>query len=259
MEPRQPIIGDGLGCKAKRATGSEPRRDRPRHRIDWHLKPLVTRLRAVLFDFDGTFVDSESLHHESWLDATEPWGVTISWEDYKRQMIGISDRRACEYFLTEAGLDRTDELVALGCSRKHRAYRERSVNELKVDHAVGAWIRENAANVPLAVVSSSAIEDVVPILEAQGVDHYLRFVICGDHVERLKPDPMPYQLAFNKLAALDVVASPTEVLVFEDSDAGFRSAKAAGMTTHRLGAPSELGVALTEWTGQIVGAARAAA
>ena len=205
----------------------------------------------MLFDFDGTLVDSEYLHHESWLEAAAQWGVSVSWEEYERRLVGISDRRACEFFLDLAGMAETPELIELGRSRKHRAYRARSIEELKIDRRVLDWIHRNYGRVPLGVVSSSGVPDVVPILERQGVAGCMQFVICGDHVERLKPDPLPYLHALEKLRSGCSIEDSGECLAYEDSLTGIQAASAAGMTVHAVSTPSELPGALNAWEGRI--------
>ena len=125
---------------------------------------LAQPIRAVLFDFDGTLVDSEHLHHAAWLEAVAPWGVTLGWEDYERQLAGISDRRACEFFAALAGWEPTPARLETGRSRKHRAYRRRAVRELSIAPGVREWIGAHHERVPLGVVSSSAIPGTGPDL-----------------------------------------------------------------------------------------------
>ena len=221
------------------------------------MKHSGTLIRAVLFDFDGTLVDSEYLHHESWLEAVEPWGVTVSWEDYERQLVGISDRRACEFFLRMAGRQVTAESTESGRRRKQVAYRRRSVEELSIHPEVMGWLRANRDRVPMGVVSSSAIPDVVPILLRQGVEDCFRFVLCGDHVQRLKPDSEPYVLALAKLRAEFGALASRNCLAFEDSETGIRAATAAGLTVHAVESPSELPIALQSWHQRIDGVAGA--
>ena len=205
----------------------------------------------MLFDFDGTLVDSEYLHHESWLEAVAPWGVTVSWEEYVANLVGISDLNACEYFLGLAGMAATPEALDRGRALKHRAYRARSVRELTVEPAAVEWILQGLGTIPMGVVSSSAVPDVVPILERQGIAHCMEFIICGDHVDRLKPDPAPYRLALAKLASKFGIDNGRDCLVFEDSSTGIRSARAAGMTVHALGDPRDLPAALAAWDARI--------
>lgn len=209
-------------------------------------------IRAVLFDFDGTLVDSEYLHHEAWLEAVSPWGVTVGWEEYKRKLVGISDRRACEFFLGLAGMEATAEAMDFGRSRKHMFYRRRSVDELKLDPFVSDWIHANSECVPMGVVSSSAAPDVVPILERQGVADRMRFVVSGDDVSRLKPDPMSYLLALEKLGPECGIRNAAECLVFEDSETGIRASQDAGMTVQRIKLPCDLPTFLAEWDRRIL-------
>ncbi len=211
-----------------------------------------TPIRAVLFDFDGTLFDSECLHYEAWLEAVEPWGVTLSWDDYRQRLVGISDTHACEFFLNMAGKPRTPAAIKAGRERKHSVYRGRALQELMPHPSVAQWIRDNCKHVPLGVVSSSAVPDVVPILERHSIACCMQFTICGEHVERLKPDPQPYRLAFAKLQAARDISDPGECLVFEDSPTGVRSAEAAGMRVHALAKPEDLPSALEQWSAHIV-------
>ena len=208
-------------------------------------------IQAVLFDFDGTLVDSESLHHESWLEAAAPWGVSVGWEEYESQLVGITDQFASKYFLEKAGIEPTADQIEEGCRLKHLAYRKRSVQELSIYPDVLEWLRSNYQRTPLGVVSSSEIPDVVPILQQQEVTDFLRFVICSNHVTRLKPDPMPYQLALEKLRASCGALCAHSCLVFEDSQTGVKAAQEAGMTVHRLASPDELPNALKSWNERI--------
>ena len=222
------------------------------------MEPPVPSIRAVLFDFDGTLVDSEYLHHEAWLEAVEPWGVTVGWEDYKRKLVGISDRSACEFFLGLADMEVTPEAMDFGRTRKHLYYRRRCVDELTVDPSVSDWIRANCDRVPMGVVSSSAAPDVVPILERQGIADRMRFVVSGDDISRLKPDPMAYLLALEKLRRMCGVRDAGECLVFEDSGTGIRAAREAGMTVQHLDLPGDLPALLEAWDSRILRSAERA-
>lgn len=219
--------------------------------IHWHVRSLNAPIRAVLFDFDGTLADSERLHYESWLEAASRWEVSVRWQEYQDRLIGVSDGKASEFFLMRAGRVPTPELIELGQRRKRRAYRERSLRELEIDAGVRRWILSNHRRVPIGVVSSSLPPDVVPILQAHGLARCMRCVVCGDDVRRHKPHPEPFLLALEKLRRELPVLRATQCLVFEDSASGVRSASSAGMTVHRIRAPSELPAALEEWTARI--------
>ena len=87
-------------------------------------------------------------------------------------------------------------------------------------------VRHAAARVPVAVVSGAHGEEIVPALEAAGLAEELRFVVAIEDVERGKPDPAGYLLALELLGG---GIAPGDVTVFEDTEAGVVSARAAGM------------------------------
>ena len=84
-------------------------------------------------------------------------------------------------------------------------------------------MRFAAGRAQLAIVSGAAREEIVPVVAAAGLGELFATVVADDDVDRGKPDPESYLLA---LAALG--AAGGETLVFEDTEAGIASARAAG-------------------------------
>ena len=182
---------------------------------------------AVLFDFDGVLVDSEPVHHAAWQTVLAPYAIALSWEDYERRCIGVSDRAMIQELCDIAG--RPDAFDALWSDypRKRAMVRERMVTAPPSFADSIALVHELAAHVPLAVVTSSARVEVEPVLERMGIHHRFTTCVFGDEVKRLKPDPEPYATAAARLN----VKRP---LVIEDSGAGCASAKAAGFDFVRV-------------------------
>jgi HAD superfamily hydrolase (TIGR01509 family) len=83
-----------------------------------------------------------------------------------------------------------------------------------------------AERVPLAICSGAARAEIEPVVEAAGLAPLLRGVVSSDDVIHGKPHPEGYMKAMREL--LDGV-DPADVLVFEDTEAGIASAKAAGV------------------------------
>jgi HAD superfamily hydrolase (TIGR01509 family) len=112
------------------------------------------------------------------------------------------------------------------------------------EHAREA-VRFAAERVPLAVCSGAARAEIEPVVEAAGIAPCFRTIVSSDDVVHGKPDPEGY---VKTLALLE--ADPVEAVVFEDTEAGIASARAAGVgrvlamrTTlepHRLAAADEL-------------------
>lgn len=201
------------------------------------VKPPV---RAVLFDFDGTLVDSEPLHYEAWLHAVEPYGGKTGWDDYRARFVGKTDRWAAETFLSEARHPYGETLIAAVCDRKHAYFRQRSPERLAIPSETAQWISEALLDKPLGVVSSSLTRDVEPTIVKAGLSSRLDVLVCGEHVKNHKPDPEPYRLALELLGRHFGRIAAEQVLVFEDSESGAASARAAGMLVVPVDEPQRL-------------------
>ncbi len=200
---------------------------------------MPATIRAIFFDFDGTLVDSEPLHHECWSEAVRPFGAAVGWEDYQRRFVGVSDRAAGRTLLTEAGHHPSEELLKRVCDAKHSAYRARCP-ALAITDEICTSIHYHSSHLPLGVVSSSITLEVQPVLEKAAIQNSLKVVVCGQHLARFKPDPEPYLLALRLLDNNSHSIRAEHCLVFEDSDAGMAAATNAGMRVRRVAAPEQL-------------------
>ncbi len=201
---------------------------------------MDTTIQAILLDFDGTLVDSEPLHYDCWSETVRPYGASIPWPDYHRRMVGTSDRECGRILLQEAGHNPPEDLVDSLCAEKKRLYRSRFCRELQLSREMIDVVAGFAKRLPVGIVSSSLTTEVEPFLVQVGLSDSLRFVVCGDHVARLKPHPEPYLRALELLNQNGTAMGAGNCLVFEDSDSGVASATAAGMRVARVLSPNEL-------------------
>jgi beta-phosphoglucomutase len=201
---------------------------------------LDPTIQAILIDFDGTLVDSEPLHYDCWSETVRAYGASISWPDYLRRMVGTSDRECGRILLREAGHNPSEDLVDSICREKKRVYRNRFCQELALLPELLAVVANCAKALPVGIVSSSLTTEVEPFLVQVGLRDPLRFVVCGDHVSRLKPYPDLYLRALKLLNQNGVSIGAGNCLVFEDSDSGVASAEAAGMRVERVRSPNDL-------------------
>lgn len=201
--------------------------------------------RAVLLDFDGTIVDSEPLHFEAWMEAVEPHGGGVDWGEYQRRFVGKTDVWAGRTFLEEADHPADAETVEAVRQTKHRIFRSRAPERLRIAAATLEAVGRVARQARLAVVSSSDMRDVEPVLEAADLRSLVETTVYGGDVRRHKPDPEPYELAVERLRAFAPIEK-TACLVFEDSSAGLASAKAAGLAVVRVEHPDRLPELLLE-------------
>lgn len=184
---------------------------------------------AILFDFDGVLVDSEPVHHAVWQEVLAPYSISLDWDDYQRRCIGVSDKEMILELCAIAGRPHEFDRLWNEYPRKRALLRERMLAAPPVFEESLALVRELAAHRPLAVVTSSARNEVEPVLERVGIRPCFVTCVFGEDVSRLKPDPEPYTLAAARLG----VRRP---LVIEDSGAGCASARAAGFEFVRVSA-----------------------
>ncbi len=187
---------------------------------------------AILFDFDGVLADTEPLHWRCWNEVLAPIGLSVSWDDYRRHCVGISDRD----FLARLGAlgapPRTaDELWPFYPLKKNIFSQRATSGGLIADEMKSLLARFDPRR--LAVVTSSTRVEIEAILKAEGVLERFGAAVYGDEVSRLKPDPEPYRTAMQRLGVDHAIA-------LEDSGPGLESARRAGCEVIAVHHPREV-------------------
>jgi beta-phosphoglucomutase len=195
---------------------------------------------AVVFDFNGTLSDDEPVLCEIFMHLFAEHGRPISAQEYFDQLAGLSDP---EIVTTWLGEDHPDvrEVVA----ERVRRYRAAAADGSTIHEHVREAVRYAAERAPLAICSGAARAEIEPVVEAAGLAGCFRAVVTSDDVVHGKPDPEGYVRTLELLEA-----DPGQAVVFEDTEAGVASARAAGVgrvlamrTTlepHRLAEADEL-------------------
>jgi beta-phosphoglucomutase len=178
-------------------------------------------VRAVIFDFNGTLSHDEPILCEIFSELFAEHGRPLSAQEYFDQLAGLSDPEIVRTWLGHEHPD-VDEVI----ERRIARYRARVADGSSVPEAVRAAVRYAAERVPVAIVSGAARAEIQPVLEAAGLDGAIAAVVPAEDVAAGKPEPDGYLRA---LELLDGDLEPGDVLVFEDTEAGVASAKAAGM------------------------------
>jgi HAD superfamily hydrolase (TIGR01509 family) len=178
-------------------------------------------IRALIFDFDGLILDTESAVYASWQSAYQRHGVPIPVELWLRAIGGDTDVfEPLSYLLAQRpGLDVED------LQSQRRVVRDRVLAQLSVCAGVAERISEaRERGLALAVASSSERGWVEQHLDRLGLRAHFSALRCREDVARVKPDPALYRAA---LAALGV--EPCHAVAFEDSPNGVAAAAGAGM------------------------------
>ncbi|PIE10688.1 MAG: hypothetical protein CSA72_06305 [Rhodobacterales bacterium] len=174
---------------------------------------------AVLFDMDGTLLDSERFWRDAFLDLAHERGWPGAEAFYDR-LIGASEVECLERISAWVPEGDPSEITAAWVAGVRR--REGGPVPLKPG-ARELVAQLDARSVPMAVVTSSMRRDAVGLLERAELLPKLRFIIGAEDVPRHKPDPLPYVTAMERIGC-----APQATLAFEDSPVGTRSAVASG-------------------------------
>jgi beta-phosphoglucomutase len=195
---------------------------------------------AVIFDFNGTLSDDEPVLCEIFMNLFAEHGRPMSAQEYFDQLAGLSDPEIVTAWLGE---DHPDVRAVIG--ERETRYRAAASDGSTIHEHVREAVRFAAEHVPLAICSGAARAEIEPVVEAAGIAECFRAIVTSNDVAHGKPDPEGYE---KTLALLD--ADPAETVVFEDTEAGIASARAAGIgrvlamrTTlepHRLAQADEL-------------------
>lgn len=182
-------------------------------------------LRALLWDMDGTLLDSEPVHRLSFVDAAQAHGLTLP-EDFHEGLIGKSEDAIHAILGTEHGLTLP---LAQWSESRFAAYLARIEEVHPFAIATDLWARAQAAGLEQAIVSNSPEGIVRANLTRLGLAPEALVTVSRKDVSRGKPAPDPYLLA---LARLGIGAEAA--VVIEDSAAGLAAAQAAGIAAFMM-------------------------
>jgi HAD superfamily hydrolase (TIGR01509 family) len=180
------------------------------------------KLSALLFDLDGTLIDTDDLHLNAYNQLLARWGKSMSLDYYKAHVMGFPDDMIFSGLFPQAPATQYPELAA----QKEAMFRAQLRETIPVPGVLRTLDYAQAAGIPMAVVTNAPRENAEAMLQGLGIAERFDALVIGGELARGKPDPLPYLTA---LRLLD--ASADQALAFEDSLAGVRSAAAAGIHT----------------------------
>lgn len=194
-------------------------------------------IKGVVFDFDGVLADSEAAHCRAMLAAVVGSGIHFDMDHYRKRYIGFDDRDAFRAILGDFGFDSEagDYSHLRGLMTAKQEAFDKIVQE-GIPLVPGAFELAQALKdegTPIAIASGATRADIRGVLEAHGYDDLFELIVTADDVTCSKPDPETYRLAAERLAALHVDHRLTQetLLAIEDTPAGLRSARGAGLRT----------------------------
>src|SRR5215813_8141193 len=188
--------------------------------------------RAVIWDLDGTLIDSSHLHWEAWQKVMEDENIALTYEQY----VADFGKRNDEILRGRLGADLPDEFVARVSLAKEEVYRDLiRTKGLNILPGAASWLeRLKAEGWSQALATSAPRGNIDAVFAALGIEKFFDAVISSEEVKAGKPEPDVFLAA---AAKMDV--EPRDCIVVEDAPAGVEAARRAGMksigvlTTHR--------------------------
>lgn len=189
-----------------------------RLKMKYDIKPGI---KGLIFDLDGTLVDSMPLHYEGWKKACEKFGAKID-PSFLRYHTGSPGWAIAAAIIENSGLTGTvtpDQIMKVKLEEFYNVQ-----HLITAIEPVAAIARKYHGILPMAVGTGGHREAVERSLEVSGMREYFDIVITANDVEKHKPHPD----TFLKCAELMKV-EPQFIEVFEDGDLGIEAANRAGM------------------------------
>ncbi|KQP31726.1 HAD family hydrolase [Methylobacterium sp. Leaf104] len=185
---------------------------------------MTKTVRAVIFDIDGTLLDSVDLHAQAWVDAFAHFGVTVS-HDQARSQIGKGGDQLLPVFLDEARIAREGETIE---AYRSDLFKRDYLSKVKPFPGVSALFEHlKGQGLTVALASSGKAAEVEHYQSLMQVEDLTDVVVTSDDVARSKPFPDIFQAALEKLAPL----TAAQAVVIGDTPYDAEAAEKAGLRT----------------------------
>lgn len=182
---------------------------------------MYDNYEALIFDMDGTLVDSGQLHEFAWASMLNKYGIPID-RILMRSLAGVPTKGTIEILLKKFNLTIDASLDDMN------EYKEQLVHENMHKYVKPTALLEVAQKYhgikPMAVGTGAYTQEAETILKICGLDKYVSVVVGADQVKNPKPAPDTF-LRCADLLGVD----PRHCVVFEDSKLGLQAAASAGM------------------------------
>ncbi|MCX6119635.1 MAG: HAD family phosphatase [Proteobacteria bacterium] len=183
---------------------------------------MTTPTFGIIWDMDGTLVDTAEHHHIAWRNAANSAGRNFSQQDFANTF-GHRNPEIIKYLFGSAMSEKDGEELS---NRKEQEYRD-AISKHGVSLLPGAreLIEDFHRNGHLQAIGTSAPRaNLEQILKQTNISSFFAATVTGQDTQRGKPNPE----VFLKAASILNIA-PNKCVVFEDAEAGIKAAKAAGM------------------------------
>lgn len=186
-------------------------------------------LSAILFDLDGTLVNTDPIHFIAWQKMLSRYGIDIDESFYKRKISGGLNPEILANILPQLSSEEAGEFA----EEKEAMFREMAPKLQRLPGLTQLLTWANSHEIKLALVTNAPRANALFMLEILELETTFELIVLAEDEAAAKPDPTPYRVAAERLG-VDVGRIPqgvTNVIALEDSPSGIRSAVGAGIPT----------------------------
>ena len=188
-------------------------------------------IKAILFDHDGTLVDSEYVHYEMWASILMPHGITLTAEDYIRHYAGIPTPSNAATIVENYSLEISPSVLIEAKQSATESFLSKRAFPLMTG-AKESIDFFNQKGIKLAIVTGAGIEGVNATVLSNNFQDKFQAIVSGDDVGNSKPSPDCYLLATQRLAV-----NASECIAIEDSENGVTAAFSANISCIAISTP----------------------
>ena len=179
-------------------------------------------LTAILFDLDGTIVNTDPIHYQVWRDILLEYDVEIDEKIYQSRFTGRLNPEIIQDMLPHLSPEEGEKLA----EEKEARFREKA-HELKPTEGFSELIAlTEKYGIKRALVTNAPTKNALFMLKILGLEETFDTVVIAEQEAAAKPDPTPYRVALERLGV-----DPEQAIAFEDSPSGIHSAVGAGIPT----------------------------
>jgi HAD superfamily hydrolase (TIGR01509 family) len=179
-------------------------------------------LTALLFDLDGTIVNTDPIHFLAWQKMLSRYDMDIDEAFYKSRISGGLNPQILADILPQLSQQQAKDFA----EEKEAMFRQMAS---KLEPVAGlneviSWCQQY--DIKLALVTNAPRENTYFVLKILGLEDTFELIVLAEDEAAAKPDPTPYRVALQRLGV-----EIEQAIALEDSPAGIRSATGAGLRT----------------------------